>query len=179
MNEKNFNIKTTDQQNQYLPNFVQEFNGDYVIDKPLSKNEILDLAKSVIASQFQRGKTMKNASACKDYFLLDLAKYEHEVFCALFLDNKNRIIAFEHLFNGTINKSPVFPREIIKKALQHNAAAVIFAHNHPSGVAEISKEDIATTKQLKETLAIIDVRVLDHIITAGGQAVSLGEENLI
>ena len=100
---------------------------------------------------------------------------EHEVFACLFLDNRHRLICYKQMFNGTIDSASVYPREVVKAALQTNSAAVIFAHNHPSGVAEPSRADIDITQRLTKALALIEVRVLDHIIVGDGYQVSLAE----
>ena len=121
---------------------------------------------------------LTSPQASKDYVKLQLATYEHEVFACLFLDNKHRVIAFEKLFRGTIDSSSVYPREVVKASLSHNAAAVIFAHNHPSGVAEPSQADVNITNRLKDALTLIDVRVLDHLIV-GEEVVSFAERGLI
>lgn len=114
----------------------------------------------------------------KRYVKLQLAEQEQEVFAALFLDTRHRLISFDKLFYGTIDGTTVHPREVVKVALKHNAAAVIFTHNHPSGVAEPSSSDIQITQRLKEALALIDVRVLDHLIV-GESVVSLAERGLL
>ena len=121
---------------------------------------------------------LTSPQASKDYVKLQLATYEHEVFACLFLDNKHRVIAFEKLFRGTIDSSSVYPREVVKASLSHNAAAVIFAHNHPSGIAEPSQSDIQITRRLTEALQLIDVRVLDHLVV-GEDVVSFAERGLI
>jgi DNA repair protein RadC len=109
---------------------------------------------------------------------LKLATYEHEVFACLMLDNRNRVIAFRELFRGTIDGASVYPREVVKQALADNAAAVIFAHNHPSGATEPSQADIAITERLKKALALIDVRVLDHLIV-GDEVTSFAERGIL
>ena len=114
----------------------------------------------------------------RDYVKLQLASYEHEVFACLWMDNRNRVIIFNKLFRGTIDGASVYPREVVKAALKHNAAAVIFAHNHPSGVAEPSHADEQITKRLKDALALIDVRVLDHLVV-GDEVVSFAERGLL
>jgi DNA repair protein RadC len=110
---------------------------------------------------------------------LKLQALPHEVFVALFLDAQNRVIAVEELFRGTLTQTSVYPREIVKSALARNAAAVIFAHNHPSGAAQPSQADELLTRNLKEALALVDVKVLDHFIVAGNQAVSFAERGLL
>ena len=122
--------------------------------------------------------SMTSPQASKDFVKLQLATYEHEVFACLFMDNRNRVIAFEELFRGTIDGASVYPREVVKACLSHNAAAVIFAHNHPSGVSEPSQADKSITKRLKDALALIDVRVLDHLIV-GEEVTSFAEKGLL
>ncbi len=107
---------------------------------------------------------MTSPQASKDFVKLKLATYEHEVFACLMLHNRNRVIAFRELFRGTIDGASVYPREVVKQVLADNAAAVILAHNHPSGIAEPSQAGIAITERLRKALALIDVRVLDHLI---------------
>jgi DNA repair protein RadC len=111
--------------------------------------------------------------------MLKLSHLEHEVFSAIFLDNRHRILTYEEMFRGTIDGASVHPREVVKRAIQLNAAAVIFAHNHPSGIAEPSKADEAITKRLANALKLIDVRVLDHLIIAGADVVSFAERGLL
>jgi len=121
---------------------------------------------------------LTSPQSSKDYVKLQLATYEHEVFACLFLDNTNRVITFEEMFRGTIDSANVYPREVLKACLRNNAAAVIFTHNHPSGVAEPSQDDIAITECLKKALALVDIRVLDHLIV-GEEVVSLAERGLL
>ena len=108
-----------------------------------------------------------------------LRDYPHEVLACLFLDNRHRVIAYEELFHGTINGTTVHPREVVKRSLAQNAAALILAHNHPSGVAEPSQADINLTQRLQDALALIDVRVLDHIVIGDGECIALAERGLI
>ena len=122
--------------------------------------------------------SMTSPGSSKNYVKLQLAKYEHEVFACLWLDNRNRVIRFNKMFRGTIDGASVYSREVVKSALKHNAAAVIFSHNHPSGVAEPSTADEQITKRLKEALALIDVRVLDHLVV-GEDVVSFAERGLL
>lgn len=170
---------TETQNTNTLPIFIREINGRYFIKKPVVKNEIIDLAKHLVSQEYQNSKTISSSEESKDFFIFNLAQEKNEVFCAAFLNSQNQIIAFEKLFVGSINFTPVFPREIIKKALLHNAAAVIFAHNHPSCSATPSQHDIHLTKELEKILQAIEVKVLDHIITCGNSAISLKHENLI
>ena len=103
----------------------------------------------------------------------------HEIFCCLYLDNRHRVLAFEEMFSGTLSGASVYPREVVKAALKINAAAVIFAHNHPSGVAEPSQADEALTRRLKEALALVDIRVLDHLVIGDGEVVSFCDRGLL
>ena len=122
-----------------------------------------------------RGDVLIDAQTTKQYLQQQLRAYPYEVFACLFLDNKHRMIKFEELFRGTLNGAAVYPREVVKHALSHNAAAVIFAHNHPSGLAQPSEADYLITQRLKTALELIDVRVLDHIVIGDGESVSLAE----
>jgi len=136
---------------------------------------VLEMSRRHLESILSRGDALSDAATTKAYLQQQLRAYQHEVFACLFLDNKHRMIAFEELFRGTIDGASVYPREVVKQALAHNAAAVIFSHNHPSGIAEPSQADIAITKRLKSALELVDIRVLDHIIVGDGQTVSLAE----
>ena len=122
---------------------------------------------------------MSSPQAVRDYLRLRLQGKQHEVFVAVFLDAQNRVLDVEDLFRGTLTQTSVFPREIVKRALHHNAAAIIFAHNHPSGVAEPSRADEALTQTLKHTLALVDVKVLDHFVVGGDSAMSFAERGLL
>lgn len=146
----------------------------------LSDDEIITMALAVLSHRFKLKRTTLNSPATvKDYLRLTLADREHEVFAAVYLDTHHRVIATEELFRGTLSQASVYPREVVKRALHHNCAAVIFAHNHPSGVAEPSKSDELLTNQLKQALTLIDIRVLDHFIVAGAQCLSFAERGLI
>lgn len=125
-----------------------------------------------------KGQSFSCPEDSKNYARLQLAELEQEVFCAMFLDNRHRLISFDRMFNGTIDGATVHPREVVKAALKHNAAAVIFAHNHPSGVAEPSQADQRITTRLKDALALVDVRVLDHLVI-GDSVVSFAERGLL
>ena len=123
--------------------------------------------------------SLNSPSLVKDYLRLTLTDKEHEVFACVFLDAQNRVIAVDELFRGTLTQTSVYPREVVKAALHHNCAAVILAHNHPSGVAEPSHADQCLTAQLKQTLALVDVKVLDHFIIAADQTLSFAERGLL
>jgi DNA repair protein RadC len=139
----------------------------------------IELGRRYLAAGLNRADALSNTQATRTYLLSQLRAYPHEVFACLFLDNRNRIISFDKMFNGTIDGANVYPREIVKRALGHNAAAIIFAHNHPSGVAEPSKADQLLTQRLKDALALVDIRVLDHFVIGDHEAVSLAERGLI
>ncbi|MDF1588606.1 MAG: DNA repair protein RadC [Gammaproteobacteria bacterium] len=140
---------------------------------------VLEMSRRHLESTLTRGDALSDVTSTKQYLQQRLRHYSHEVFACLFLDNKHRMIAFEELFRGTIDGASVYPREVIKQALAHNAAAVIFAHNHPSGVAEPSQADYAITERLKTALNTIDIRVLDHIVVGDGETVSFAEIGVI
>ena len=124
--------------------------------------------------------TLSGPAVVRDYLRLTLAPLDHEVFAVVFLDAQNRVIAAEEMFRGTLTQTSVYPREVVRAALHHNAAAVIFAHNHPSGVAEPSRADEHLTDTLKQALALVDVKVLDHfVIAAGGASMSFAERGLL
>lgn len=138
------------------------------------------LAARAIAQHMQESDTLGSPEAVRDYLRLRLAALPHEVFLVLLLDAQNRMIVAEELFRGTLSQTSVYPREVVKLALAHNAAAVIFAHNHPSGAREPSRADETLTRVLKDALALVDVRVLDHFIVAGtARPVSLAEQGLL
>lgn len=126
-----------------------------------------------------KGPALLAPAATREFLTRVLATRPYEVFCVLFLDNRHRVIAMSELFRGTIDGASVHPREVLRSALSHNAAAVVFAHNHPSGVAEPSQADELITRRLREALALVDIRVLDHLIVAGSECSSFAERGLI
>jgi len=136
---------------------------------------VLEISRRHMESTLSRGDVLTDAATTKHYLQQRLRAYPYEVFACLFLDNKHRMIAFDELFRGTIDSANVYPREVVKQALAHNASAVIFAHNHPSGIAEPSQADFAITARLKLALATVDIRVLDHIVVGDGEIVSFAE----
>jgi DNA repair protein RadC len=140
---------------------------------------ILELARRALREQLRAGAALTAPGAVRDYLRLALGGRPHEAFLCLFLDAQHRVIAIEELFRGTLTQTSVYPREVVKAALAANAAAVIFAHNHPSGVAQPSQADELLTRQLKEALALVDIRVLDHFVVAGNQALSFAERGLM
>ncbi|MGB0664919.1 MAG: RadC family protein [Pontibacterium sp.] len=140
---------------------------------------VLEMARRHLASQVERGNALTNPNMVKHYLSSQLRHQQREVFACLFLDNKHRVLKYESLFWGTIDAAAVYPREVVKQALAHNAAAVIFAHNHPSGVAEPSVADEQITRRLIEALATVDIRVLDHMVVGDDTVVSFAERGLL
>jgi len=141
--------------------------------------EIVDAAQVAIDALFPQGTFMDSAHTVRLFLTTRISTREREVFLCLFLDNKHRLIQAEELFFGSIDSSPVFPREVVKRALHFNCAAVIFAHNHPSGNQEPSPADLAITRRLKEALALVEVRVIDHLVVGGTHSVSLAERGIL
>ena len=146
---------------------------------PISDDEVIAEALRIISRRMARGPALNNPSMTREYLMLRFAGLEHEVFTCLFLDNRNRVIVCEELFRGTVDGASVHPREVVKRALRYNAAAVILAHNHPSGIAEPSSADELITRRLKEALIVVDIRILDHLVIAGATAESFAERGLL
>ena len=140
---------------------------------------VLELARRAMAQQLQERTVFADPDAIKHYLKLHLAARNHEVFAVIFLDTQNRLLAMEELFRGTLTQTSVYPREVVVRALHHQACSVVLAHNHPSGTVQPSRADEALTHTLKAALALVDVRVLDHIIVAPGQALSMAEKGLL
>lgn len=140
---------------------------------------VLEMARRHFKEILQRGNALTSPDITRAYLSAHLRGYSYEVFACLFLDNQNRVIKLEELFRGTIDGASVYPREVAKQALHHNAAAVIFAHNHPSGIAEPSQSDQLITNKLKQALALFDIRVLDHFIIGDGAPYSFAEHGLL
>ncbi|MFD1709145.1 JAB domain-containing protein [Ottowia sp. GY511] len=137
---------------------------------------VLELARRALAEQLRTRPVFESPTAVKDYVQLHLGQRPHEVFAVLFLDSQHRLIALEELFRGTLGQTSVYPREVALRALHHHAAAVVLAHNHPSGSVTPSRADEVLTQTLKTALALLDVRVLDHVIVGPGQALSMAEQ---
>ncbi len=135
----------------------------------------LELARRHLDATLNRGDALTDPATTRRYLAARLRDHPHEVFACLFLDNRHRVIAFEELFRGTIDGASVHPREVVRRALHHNAAALILAHNHPSGVAEPSEADRRITRRLQDALALVDVRVLDHVVVGDGECVAFAE----
>ena len=142
-------------------------------------DEIMTGARTALSRHVRKGTLMDSPQATANYLMTRLATREHETFTLIYLDNRHRLIACDDLFRGTIDGASVHPREVVKEALRHNAAAVILAHNHPSGVAEPSQADELITRRLREALALVDIRVLDHVIIAGADSTSFAQRGLL
>ncbi len=143
------------------------------------KQSVMILAMKVLAVKHRAGRALCSPEETRNFLRLRLADYRNEVFGSLFLDNRHRIIAVRELFQGTIDGASIYPRVVVQQALEANAAAMVFFHNHPSGVAEPSHADEAITRRLKDALALVDVRVLDHFVVSAGESVSFAERGLL
>lgn len=139
----------------------------------------LELARRSLKDELRAASALTSPGAVRDYLRLAIADREHEVFVCLWLDAQHRVLRIEELFRGTLTQTSVYPREIVKAGLRANAAAVIFAHNHPSGAAQPSRADELLTRNLKDALALVDVKVLDHFVVAGNQTLSFAERGLL
>ena len=140
---------------------------------------VLELARRALAQRLQERPVMDSPQAVREFWQLHLAARSHEVFAVLFLDAQHRMVAMEEMFRGTLTQTSVYPREVVKRALHHQASAVVLAHNHPSGSVQPSRADEMLTHTLKAALALVDVRVLDHIIVSQGQSLSMAEQGLV
>lgn len=140
---------------------------------------VLEMSRRALQEELRCGDVLGSPQAVRDYLHLLLAERQQEVFIVLFLDTQNRVVAFEELFQGTLGQTSVYPREVVKRALVHNAASVILAHNHPSGLAQPSQADRLLTEALKQALSLVDVHVLDHFIVVSGKMFSFVEQGLI
>lgn len=140
---------------------------------------VMELARRAIAQQLKQGACLNQTQLAKDYVQLHIAQRKQECFAVLFLNNQHRLIHMEILFEGTLNQAQVYPREVARYCLQHNAASVILAHNHPSGCSTASNADIALTKYLQQALAVLDIVVLDHLIVSQGHTISMAQQGLL
>jgi DNA repair protein RadC len=161
---------------RFSSGFVAE-TGD--ASSPVSDEEVIAAALRILSRRLARSNAITSPRVTREYLTVRFADLEHEVFACLFLDTRHRVIACEELFRGTVDGASVHPREVVKRALAHNAAAVVLAHNHPSGVAEPSEADRSITRRLRDALALVDVRVLDHLVVGGASAVSMAERGLV
>lgn len=159
--------------------YTRNEDGTYAFHSPVDTETIVRIAHTIVRERFHRPKSLSSPREAEDYLRLQLAGYENEVFFCIFLDNRHRVIEARSLFEGTINGATVHVRELVKETLKLNAAALIVAHNHPSGVAEPSEADVAITRRIKEALALVEVRLLDHLVVAGADVTSLSERGVI
>ncbi len=150
----------------------------YVTHEPMTAPQVLEKAAELLVARFERGEHINNPQICKDFLMYKLAGYEREVFAVLLLDSQHRLIAFRELFYGTIDSASVYPRELVRAVIETNAVSVILAHNHPSGDPEPSVADKKITQRIIDALALIDVRVLDHIVV-GKSSISMAELGLL
>lgn len=139
----------------------------------------MEMARRVMDEPLRQGDPLRSPEDTRRFLASRLGTYPHEVFAGLFLDNRHRVIQYRELFRGTVDGAAVYPREVVRQALEYNAAAVIFAHNHPSGVAEPSDADVSLTRRLKDALGLVDIRVLDHMVVGHGEILSLAERGLM
>ncbi len=153
--------------------------GNYHFTGPVDEATILSVAERIREARFYREAVMSDPTTTRNYLIAKLALLESEVFAMIFLDSRHAVLAFDILFTGTIDGASVHPREVVKRTLEHNASAAVLVHNHPSGNPEPSAADRAITQQLKNALALIDVRVLDHFVVGGTQAVSFAERGML
>jgi len=152
----------------------------YLVTPSDRDDAVIARAMVILMSRMRKtGATMTGPGHVKDFLRLKIGSLEHEVFAVLFLDVQNRVIAFEVMFRGTLTQTSVYPREVVLAALNHNAASVVLAHNHPSGSVQPSRADEALTRVLKSALALVDVRVLDHVIVSVAETLSMAEKGLI
>lgn len=156
--------------------FVYDEQGTY---RPANTEEVLQAARRALGAKLRRGVTLSSPRAVADYLKVTIGALDHEVFSVIFLDAQNRLLANRQMFRGTVTQTSVYPREIVKEALALNAAAAIIAHNHPSGSTDPSRADEQLTRTLKSTLELVDVRLLDHLIVTGTEALSFAERGLL
>ena len=153
--------------------------GTYLVESPVTENDILLMAKQLAILRLRRGRVLTSPKEVFSHLQALLAGYEHEVFALLMLDNRHRMIAFEEVFRGTLDGASVYPREVVKVALEHNAAAMVLVHNHPSGDPEPSQAVHHLTHKLRDALNLVGVRTLDHVIVGHEGCVSLAEQGYL
>ncbi len=155
---------------------VRDVAGDY---RPAKADEVLQAALRVLSGQMYGSEALTSPQVVRDFLRIKLGTLEHEVFAIIHLDAQNRVIDYVEMFRGTVSQTSVYPREVVKESLARNSAALILVHNHPSGVAEPSRADEMLTQTLKSALALVDVRVLDHLVVAGASILSFAERGLL
>jgi len=156
--------------------FERDASGEF---HPASFEAIVATARRLLRARVLRLGRITSPAESKDYFIVRLGALPYEAFAVLFLDSQHRVLAMREMFRGSLSSTSVYPREVLKEALELNAGAVVFAHNHPSGIPEPSRADEVLTQSLKSALAMVDVRVLDHLVIGGGRAVSFSERGLL
>ncbi|MGP5508741.1 RadC family protein [Pseudomonas helleri] len=156
-----------------------EMTGTYVMESPVTEADILQMAKQLAMSRLSKGRALTEPKQVFSHLQTLLRYHEHEIFALLLLDTKHRVIGFRELFRGTLDGASVYPREVVKVALEHNAAAVILVHNHPSGDPEPSQADRTLTTMLKNTLNLIGTQTLDHIVVGSEGCVSMAERGYL
>ncbi|RLQ21835.1 DNA repair protein RadC [Seongchinamella sediminis] len=161
------------------PSLIESQDGRYNLSEPASLDGIYNLMLKLLEDKYLRPETLSSPDAVRKYLQVKLANRDYEVFSVVFLDSQHRVLHYEEMFRGTIDGAAVYPREVVKRCLQINAAAVIFSHPHPSGVPEPSSADIRITQRLTEALMLVDIRVLDHIVIGGTDSVSFAERGLL
>jgi DNA repair protein RadC len=161
------------------PPYRIDAEGNYRFRGTVAESQIIDLAANILEQRICQGDFLSSPADTKRYVTAKLGHLEREVFACLFLNNRHQLIACEVLFYGTIDGTSVHPREVVKRAFAHNAAALVAAHNHPSGIAEPSQADCHLTRRLKEALSLLDIRFLDHIVVGGTETVSFAERGLL
>lgn len=152
-----------------------ERRGTYIADAPLTEDDILTMAKQLARRRLAKGRSIGCSTSAARYLRTIMQGYEREVFAVVFLDTRHRVIAFEELFQGTVDAAAVYPREVVKRALELSATAVLLTHNHPSGAPDPSEFDRLITRRLSQALGLIDIRVLDHMVVGTEGSVSLAE----
>ena len=158
---------------------ASDTNGTYLVESPVTENDILLMAKQLASLRLRKGRALTSPKEVFSHLQALLADYEHEVFALLMLDSRHRVIAFEEVFRGTLDGASVYPREVVKIALEHNAAAMILVHNHPSGDPEPSMADRNLTTKLQDVLNLVGVRTLDHVVVGQEDCVSLAERGYL
>lgn len=155
---------------------VRDVAGDY---RPANADEVLQAAQRVLAGQMRGCEVLASPQVVRDYLRVKLGALEHEVFAVVHLDSQNRVLEYVEMFRGSVSQTSVYPREVVKEALARNSAALLLVHNHPSGSTQPSRADEMLTQTLKSALALVDVRVLDHVIVAGAEVLSMAERGLM
>lgn len=161
------------------PSLIEAGDGRYHLSEPASLDDVYRLMLNLLEMKYLRPDTLSSPQEVRRFLQVKLANLEHEVFAVVFLDSQHQVISYEEMFRGTIDAAAVYPREVVKRCLQLNAAAVIFSHSHPSGVADPSTADKCITVRLKDALSLVDIRVLDHIVIGGTDSVSMAERGML